>query len=66
VYLLHDSGMLAKSLEDERLDRKAEIDPFGKPFALEGNRLLKDNTRSDEFNGACGSDIFHIALASKW
>jgi hypothetical protein len=65
MYLLHDSWVVSKSLEYERLDRKAEVDLFCKSSGLEDNRLLEDDSRSDIFDGACGSDIFHTALTSR-
>jgi hypothetical protein len=56
--------MRSKFLKYERLDRKAAVDLFGESFGLEVNWLLENNSRSDRFDGARGSDIFHAALAS--
>lgn len=64
MHLLHDSWVVSKSLEYKRLDRKAEVDLFCKSFGLELNRLLEDDSGSDIFDSACGSDIFHSSLTS--
>jgi hypothetical protein len=61
MYLLHDSWVLSKFLEYERLDRKAEVDLFCKFFGLELDRLLENDSGPDIFDGACGPDIFHTA-----
>lgn len=64
MYLLHNSWVLSKFLEYERLDRKAEVDLFCKFFGLELDRLLENDSGSDMFNDTCRSDIFHTALIS--